>query len=92
MDKYGIILIQGNAPNEWYKAYDWQENLYKRCLDLKRIPGNGYPCMKTDIEMHNNTPYECILDGGWSIIKLHNVKTDSLRRIIELPKHYGVKG
>ena len=48
--------------------------------------------MKTDIEMHNNTPYECILDGGWAIIKLHNVKTDSLRHIIELPKHDGVKG
>ena len=91
MNKYGKILIQGNLPNEWHEAYDWQKKLYKICLDLKRTPGIGYDSMKTDIYMNNNIPYECILNNGWGEIKLHNIKTDSLRRIIELPIHDGVK-
>ena len=92
MDNYGKVYIQGNNKNEWLEAHAWQRELYIKCLELRRFPGLGYPSTKTDIESHNNQLYEGILDSGWAIIKLHNIKTDSLRRMVELPPHNGVKG
>jgi hypothetical protein len=87
------FFVQGDRPNEWWPAMEWQQKLYHEHFGLPRKGGQGgalYPLSKTRTITNGKFDYHVRVDNGFREVSLINETTQTARMMRELPAHQGI--
>ena len=79
-----MILVEGDEPDEWFSAIEWQRRRFLEVMRFGTMKSMGQPNPKeeTDIFKHGNFEYRFIIYDDWGPCFIKNMTTGKEREII----------
>jgi hypothetical protein len=79
-----MILVEGDEPDEWFSAMEWQRRRFLEVMQFGCMKSMGQPNPKeeTDIFKYENYEYRFIIYDDWGPCFIKNMTTGKEREII----------